>query len=152
VTIPAPPGPLPRRSQRPFPRRRHLPAPGTPHPATEGFIAVADDAWARDLFDHRFYWEAHEAWETAWAALPRASPQARFYQGLICAAAFVVKQHQGVPAGAGRLLERARDHLDVAAQALGPTPHGIDTNALLQRLVAFRNNGAWPTLPDHGDG
>ena len=140
MTIPAPEQPPPRRSRRPLPRRRHLPGEG-PHPATEGFVAVADWDWACDLFDHRFYWEAHEVWEAAWRPLPHDSPEARLLQGLICGAAFVVKHHQGHTSGARRLLDRARAHLAAAA------PNDLDVPELLARLEAFASGGPWPTLP-----
>ena len=147
ASIPSPDPSPPRRSVLPLPGRRHLPGEG-PHPAAEGFVAVADWDWACDLFDHRYYWEAHEAWEAAWAPLRRTSPEARFLQGLICGAAFVIKHHQGRHGGAARLLERARDHLTVATAALGPRPRGIDVSAFLDSLEAFRTGGAWPILPD----
>ncbi len=145
MTIPAPDPAPPRRSRRPLPPRRHLPGQG-PHPSTEGFVAVAEWDWACDLFDFRYYWEAHEAWEAAWAPLPHDTPEARLLQGLICGAAFVIKQHQGHVDGATRLLDRARAHL-AAAAPLGPRPRGVDLDELLRRLEAFRGGGPWPTLP-----
>lgn len=145
--IPSPDPPPPRRGTRPLPVRRHLPGEG-PHPASEGFEATGGWDWACELFDHRYYWEAHEAWEAMWAQLPRSSAEARFLQGLICGAASVIKHHQGQHEGARRLLARARQHLASATGSLGPRPRGIDVGLLLEQLEAFQRGGAWPILPD----
>lgn len=144
--IPAPEPAPPRRSARALPVRRHLPGEG-PHPATEGFVAAPDWDWAADLFDHRYYWEAHEVWEACWAPLDKRSEEAALLQGLICAAAFVIKQHQGVADGAARLLARSRDRLTAVVAARGPVVRGVHLPGLLDRLDAFREGGPWPTLP-----
>src|SRR6187431_1455741 len=52
---------------------------------------LADDAWQDsedyrygvDLFNHGFYWEAHEAWETLWHAAGRRGPIALWLKALI---------------------------------------------------------------------
>ena len=40
-----------------------------------------------DLFNHGFYWEAHEAWEGLWIACARRGPTATYLQAFITAAA-----------------------------------------------------------------
>jgi hypothetical protein len=52
-----------------------------------------------DLFNHGFYWEAHEAWEGLWHACGRKGTTADFLKGLIHLAAAGVKVRQGVPKG-----------------------------------------------------
>src|SRR6056297_3830625 len=47
--------------------------------------------WAMDLFNHGFYWESHEAWESLWHAFERCGRQANFVKGLIKLAAAGVK-------------------------------------------------------------
>src|SRR6516165_5519584 len=58
-----------------------------------------------DLFNHGYYWEAHEAWEGLWLAAGRAGTTADFLKGLIKLAAAGVKSREGRPAGA---VSRAR--------------------------------------------
>jgi predicted metal-dependent hydrolase len=52
-----------------------------------------------DLFNHGYYWEAHEAWEGLWRAAGRAGMLADFLKGLIKLAAAGVKVRQGQPRG-----------------------------------------------------
>ncbi len=139
--IPAPESPLPRRTTRPFPARRHVPGEG-PVPTLEGFVPDVDFAWGCDLFDARFYWEAHEVWEAEWRPL-RGTPEAELLRGLICAAASVIKHHQGHPDGARRLRERAARAFEEA----GGLDRGLDLPELLHRVRRFAEGGEWPTLP-----
>jgi hypothetical protein len=48
-----------------------------------------------DLFNRWYFWEAHEAWERLWRAHPPQSDPARFIQGLIGAAAALLKFRMG---------------------------------------------------------
>jgi hypothetical protein len=86
-------------------------------------------------------------WEAEWRPLPAADPEKALLQGLICAAAFTIKQHQGLHEAASRILVRSRSALEARIAAGGPVARGIDLPALLARLDAFRGGGAWPTLP-----
>ena len=53
-----------------------------------------------DLFNHGFYWEAHEAWEGLWHACGRCGVMADFLKGLIqLAAAGVQSIRQEMPQG-----------------------------------------------------
>jgi hypothetical protein len=54
---------------------------------------------AIDLFNHGFYWEAHEAWERLWHAAGRTGSLADFLKGLIKLAAAGVKVREGKPRG-----------------------------------------------------
>ena len=55
--------------------------------------------YAIDLFNHGYYWEAHEAWESLWHACGRTGRIADFLKGLIKLAAAGVKVREGRPAG-----------------------------------------------------
>ena len=44
-----------------------------------------------DLFNRWYFWEAHEEWESLWRAHAPQSEPARFIQGLIAAAASLLK-------------------------------------------------------------
>jgi predicted metal-dependent hydrolase len=62
-----------------------------------------------DLFNHGFFWEAHEAWESLWHAVGRAGPVADFLKGLIHLAAAGVKVGQRVPEGVRSHARRAAE-------------------------------------------
>jgi hypothetical protein len=80
-----------------------------------------------DLFNHGYYWEAHEAWEGLWHACGRRGPVADLLKGLIRLAAAGVKAREDRPAGvashaaaAAGLFRRVADALnDPAARPLG---------------------------------
>lgn len=63
------------------------------------------------LFNHGYYWEAHEAWEGLWLAAGRRGPTANLLQALIHLAAAGVKIREGVPAGVVSHARRAAHHL-----------------------------------------
>jgi hypothetical protein len=52
-----------------------------------------------DLFNHGYYWEAHEAWEVLWHAAGRSGPVADFIKALIQLAVGGVKHLEGKPDG-----------------------------------------------------
>lgn len=128
--MPASPVPseLPRYSKRPFPPYRYLPGPGgnrQPHPRAPGghsyqqddeyLGSFAPEEWAScglyrygvDLFNHGYWWEAHEAWETVWlAAGQKETVCGRFVQGLIQLAGAQLKRTVKEPDGAASLTEQ----------------------------------------------
>jgi predicted metal-dependent hydrolase len=55
-----------------------------------------------DLFNHGFYWEAHEAWESLWLAAGRQGAAAIWLKALIKLAAALVKLREGSSVGALR--------------------------------------------------
>lgn len=63
--------------------------------------------YALDLFNHGYYWEAHEAWESLWHASGRKGPTADFLKGLIKLAAAGVKALEGRADGIRRHARRA---------------------------------------------
>lgn len=71
--------------------------------------------WGRRLFEHGYYWEAHEAWEHLWLELGRTSPVALTVKGLIKLAASGVKCREGNAVGARRHASRAAELLAPAA-------------------------------------
>lgn len=102
---------------RPFPPYAYLPG-KTPHPTrdTDGHSHGAEpetpdapnpDDWRRsgdylygiDLFNHGYYWEAHEAWEGLWVACGREGITATFLQALINLAAVGLKARMGSARG-----------------------------------------------------
>ena len=131
---------LPNRS---FPRYAYLPGMG-PHPIRDPgghsygvqpvLVSASLDseefAWGQDLFNHRYYWEAHEAWEGLWQIADRGSPLRAFLKGLILLSATGVKIREGKRTPAMRHARRAGALLrdltpapdDHFAHALGMSP------------------------------
>ncbi len=149
MTRPAEPTRLRRYSGRAFPAYAYRPG-RNPHPTrdpdghshgtSEEISAVDAQDWMRspawyygiDLFNHGYYWEAHEAWEDIWRQLGRHSDAGRAVQGLIQLAVSLLKHELGQGRGAGLLLADARDKL------AGDRLPGIDTNALLADCAAWQ--------------
>jgi hypothetical protein len=111
-----------------LPAYRHVPG-LTPHPITDPLghlygkgewlsmperLSLPAD-WRRcdpylfgvDLFNRRYLWEAHEAWEVVWNAVGHESPPGVFVQGLIQAAAALLQAHRCVIGGALTLAAKA---------------------------------------------
>ena len=107
-----------------------------PKPAslTEGTCREnATYLYGLDLFNHGFYWEAHEAWEALWHASGRAGPTADFLKGLIKLAAAGVKAREGRAAGVRQHAERAAELFVGQSSALScnGTLFGLRLNVLL---------------------
>jgi uncharacterized protein len=136
----------PRYTTRPLPPYSYVPG-RFPHPQSdpaghsfgthEGAADSLDEAqwpsnpawlWAIDLFNHGYYWEAHEAWEGLWHAANRRGPTADLLKGLIKLAAAGVKAREGRAAG-------VRLHAARAVQLLSPwrgkVAFGVNVDELL---------------------
>ena len=91
------------------------------------------------LFNHGYYWEAHEAWEHLWHQCGRTGPTADFLKGLIAFAAAGVKAREGS-------VEGVRTHASRAAQLLSsiranPSHRsfgGLDLPTLIAWAVSIR--------------
>ncbi len=77
------------------------PAPPRFDPAT--WSSCDDYLFGVDLYNLRYYWEAHEAWEGLWKTTGRKDRPGRFLQGLIQVAAAFLKDEMGVWEGARKL-------------------------------------------------
>src|SRR6516162_1991742 len=60
----------------------------------ENWSASRDYLFGIDLFNHGYYWEAHETWEGLWHAAGRQGPTGDLLKGLIALAAAGVKVRQ----------------------------------------------------------
>lgn len=139
-SIPAPPAALKRLSSLPLPEYRFVPG-RHPHPTRSpdghGVVAAAsldpDQAWLYgvDLFNTRYFWEAHEAWEKVWHAAPDGSRGREIVKGLIQIAAGLLKLHLGNEAAARRLAARGATRIEAAAQH-----HGMFRGLRLMPVVA----------------
>jgi hypothetical protein len=75
-----------------------------------------------DLFNHGYYWEAHEAWEAVWNAAGRRGPVASFLKGLIQLAVVGVKVRQRIP---GSAVAHARRAAELFREVEAPTVLGL---------------------------
>jgi predicted metal-dependent hydrolase len=71
--------------------------------------ALGSDAflWGLDLFNHGYYWEAHEAWEGLWQVADRDGSLRMLFKGLILLSAAGVKIRERKNAAAARHAMRA---------------------------------------------
>jgi hypothetical protein len=63
--------------------------------------------WGLDLFNHGYYWEAHEAWEGLWQVADRDGPLRMLFKGLILLSAAGVKIRERKHVAAARHARRA---------------------------------------------
>ncbi|WP_245440445.1 DUF309 domain-containing protein [Neorhizobium sp. T25_13] len=63
--------------------------------------------WGEDLFNHGYYWEAHEAWEGIWHVSDKCSEIRAVLKGLILLSAAGVKIREGKRTAAMRHAGRA---------------------------------------------
>lgn len=124
---------LPRYSKRKFPSYRFIPG-KTPHPTRDpdghsfarhpeprvnfnDWRTCENYLYGIDLFNHGYWWEAHEALETVWVTVGRKSEAGQFIQGLILLSVAHLKCHQGFTDVGSRMaregLEKIRSTKDV---------------------------------------
>ena len=99
-----------------------------PYVAPEQFAASEAFLFGVDLFNHGFYWEAHESWEGLWRRCVRGQAQHQVLQGLIQIAAAYLKRALGEAAPASDLLERGCARLEQVAAQRDPF-HGFAVRA-----------------------
>ena len=132
-----------------------------PHPLTDpnghGFGCHASpasppdpSAWSKcapylrgiDLFNHGYYWEAHEAWESLWHACGRTGPLADFFKALIQLAVTGVKLREGRGDGAHWHARRAEELL---AGLPNPRWLGLDVAELIDDARQAQQLAPLPT-------
>lgn len=130
------------RPERSFPAYAYLPG-RQPHPVrdpgghsyghAEPMPAAADASlesdmffWGLDLFNHGYYWEAHEAWEGLWQVADRGGPLRKLFKALILLSAAGVKIREGKHIAATRHAGRAAGLL----RQLMTGPHCVFQGAL----------------------
>jgi hypothetical protein len=100
-----------------------------------------------DLFNHGYYWEAHEVWEGLWHACGREGPRADFLKGLIKLAAAGVKVREGQPEGVRGHAARAAELFREVAGVQGPHYFGLS----LQELAGWADEIAGNPPPPCSD-
>ena len=142
----------------PFPSYRHLPG-ETPHPhrhpqghrfrdpfegaGPESAGWRGDKAYLLgvDLYNHGFWWEAHEQWEPKWQRAGPRTAEGLFLQGLIQLAAAAIKQHQGNERGFRLLSGNGLEKLEEAAERCGTCFMGLDIQRFAVSWREFRDRG-----------
>jgi len=156
----------PRYTQLALPPYSYVPG-HAPHPASDpaghmfgvehrAASQLDPNAWQQsqeylygiDLFNHGYYWEAHEAWESLWHAAGRQGQMADFLKGLIKLAAAGVKAREGNPRGVGRHAARSKELLSSLGQAEFCGLSVEQLSRLTQKLIDTANeyNNAQPEL------
>lgn len=94
--------------------------------------------YAIDLFNHAYYWEAHEAWESLWHAAGHHGQMADFLKGLIKLAAAGVKDLEQNGVGVER-------HLARGAVLLSGVHESVFCGVDLASLIADASQHQLPT-------
>jgi len=123
-------------------------------------IAVTEQTWrgcepwllAVDLFNYGYYWESHEYLEAIWHGAGHDTAIGVFAQGLVQAAAALLKQSMGQVGSAARLASAASAKLRAGASEV----LGVGADDLAARLEDFVNGRCEQppriTLALHGSG
>jgi uncharacterized protein len=112
------------------------------------FLRNATYLHAIDLFNHGFYWEAHEAWEALWHAAGRHGGTADFLKGLIKLAAAGVKAREGRAAGVKQHAARAEE-LFRSVAAVNNRMFGLRLQDLIDAASDLKQKG--PELAADGN-
>jgi hypothetical protein len=151
----------PRYTRRPFPRYRYVPG-KMPHPTRdpdghsygreppairnfdpERWQDCEEYLYGIDLFNHGYWWEAHEALEAVWVAAGRHTTTGLFLQGLIQVSAGLLKHYQGLKTGAEMLCTDGLVKLRLRTGVF----LGIDVNRLASETRDFlAGHGAGPPI------
>ena len=150
----------PRYSNREFPSYRFIPG-QAPHPTRdpdghsynhplekpEAFEAGNWQScdgylYGIDLFNHGYWWEAHEAFEPVWVAVGKQTETGQFVQGLIQVAVANLKNIQGATDVARRM---AKSGLDKMRRREG-IYLGIDVPRFCREVTSFFEAGDQPAV------
>jgi uncharacterized protein len=145
----------PPHPSRPFPAYSYVPG-RFPHPLSDpaghsfGHVAkkceplTTENArrheeylWGIQLFNHGYYWEAHEAWEQVWIACGRKGVAADYLKGLIKLGAAGVKTREGRPDGVARHATRSAELLRGVKDVFGVVdvmPFGVPLDFLVESV------------------
>lgn len=161
----------PRYTDRPLPPYSYVPR-HAPHPVSSPlghmhgqekprpqpldptrWIESEEYRYGVDLFNHGFYWEAHEAWESLWLAAGRRGPTAIWLKALIKLAAAMVKLREGSSVGALRHALRVQQlliELHAAAPEAAERYCGVEVAVvaeLARQVIVIAERGPLPEDP-----
>ena len=104
-----------------------------------------------DLFNHGYYWEAHEEWEGLWMAAGKKGPVSEFMKGLIKLTAAGVKIRQAQVEGAQRHASRAVEHFQRCQELAARSDFGGFLLEDLIRFAKYVESGAPNWSPHSGE-
>ncbi len=114
------PGRTPHPTRDPGGHRYRAPPVHVAPPDPRQWHACRPYLYGVDLFNHGYYWEAHEAWESLWHACGRSGVTADFLRALIRLAAAGFKERERRAIGRRRHATAAADLFRSVAARLGP--------------------------------
>jgi uncharacterized protein len=149
---------LPRLTELPLPPYTFVPG-KAPHPHSDpaghrfqpppfsvpelaNWRACPAYVYGIDLFNHGFYWEAHEAWEGCWNAAGRRGRIADCLKALIQLCVAGVKHFEGIPEGVTKHARRAGELLRQVAAGEDELL-GLRLAELIELAETVRQRG-WP--------
>jgi hypothetical protein len=147
------PGRSPHPVSDPAGHSFHAPRPRPAPPDPGDWAACRSYLVGIDLFNHGYYWEAHEVWEGLWHACGRSGVTADFLKGLIRLAGAGVKARAGKPDGVRSHAAKARQLFEeVAARLPGAAPRHLglalaDLSRIAADLAARSPVGGEPDGP-----
>jgi predicted metal-dependent hydrolase len=100
-------------------------------------VRSAEYLWGADLYNHGFYWEAHEVWEALWKCAAPESPVRHLLQGLIQCAAASLKALTEQWSACQTLADKALARLARVTASSGPCYQGLDVEAFARRFRSF---------------
>lgn len=103
-----------------------------------------DYVYGCDLFNARFWWEAHESWEVAWKQFPNDCPAKPAVQMMIQTAAAVIKKEIGNQTGVTTLLARIEAQRGTLSLSLPASHHcmGLDVMAWCDEARRYLEGGS----------
>lgn len=152
----------PRYSQKSFPAYRYVPA-KSPHPEIhpeghsfnkpeEKITYLSAEKWNQnntylygvDLFNHGYWWEAHEAWEKVWLTTKKFDLEGLFLQGLIQYSAALLKLFSGSRQGFDNLYREGEKKIRWVIEELSKKNRnhfmGLNIPEWLSRMETFKNS------------
>lgn len=149
--------PTMRHTQIAFPPYRFIPG-LNPHPhrdpsghsyghVPETCAQITEQNWRShqhyllgvDYYNFGYWWESHEAWETAWQAIDKSSEAGQYLQGLIQISAAFIKWYSNSIEGAQKLFTLGIERLAKIAKS-HPIYFGVD---LTKHNATLRQHFVW---------
>lgn len=150
---------VPRYTKTPFPTYRYLPT-KNPHPGIhpEGHSFGREELevpfyppeeWKQnqaylfgiDLYNHGYWWEAHEYWEAVWMVTRKLDPHGQFLQSLIQYSAALLKLYGDNLKGFVKLYGEAKRRMNFCMEHLPKGKHhfmGLDLKKWPEAFTNFK--------------
>ena len=151
-----------RYTQKTLPPYRYIPS-QHPHPvidpkghsyqkAEEKLKYCSPEAWVHnesylygvDLFNHGYWWEAHEAWENVWLTTAKHDLEGQYLQSLIQFSAALLKLYSGSKRGFDNLYREAEKRMRFCLAELSVQHRrifmGLHLEHWMEKMETFKNS------------